>query len=123
MLGRLGSSYVMKHFRLFIVLAVVAGFVVACGGSGKPRSVPDNAVAVVGDATITKARYNRVVGQAKRSYKAQHRPFPKAGTQSFTNLRAQIIQFLVERAEYEQEAKKLDVKVGDKEVDDRLQQV
>jgi foldase protein PrsA len=113
----------MKHFRLFIVLALTALFAVACGGSGKPRSVPDDAVAVVGDATITKARYNDVLAQAKRSYKAQKRPFPAAGTPTFTTLRAQIIQFLVERTEYEETAKKFDIKVGDKEVDDRLQQV
>jgi foldase protein PrsA len=113
----------MRHLRLFIVLALVALFAAACGGSSGPRSVPDDAVAVVGGDTITKDKYNQILGQAQRSYKAQGKPFPKAGTQTFTTLRAQIIQYLVERSEYEQAAKDLGVKVSDKDVDDRLQQV
>jgi foldase protein PrsA len=38
-------------------------------------------------------------------------------------LQAQVVQFLVERSEYDQKAKDLGVKVGDKEVEDRLNQV
>jgi foldase protein PrsA len=113
----------MKHFRLFIVAAVVAVLAAGCGGTDKPSSVPNDAVAVVGGATISKDRYGQVLAQAKRSYKAQRKSFPKAGTQSFTTLRAQIIQFLVERSEYEQKAKDEGVEISDKEVDARLQQV
>src|SRR5919202_1763174 len=119
----LGSSYVMKHFRLFIVAALVAALAAGCGGGGKPSSVPNDAVAVVGGDTISKDKYNQVLAQARRSYKAQRKPFPKPGTQEFTTLRSQIIQFLVERSEYEQKAKDEGVKVSDKQVDDRLQQV
>ena len=119
----LGSSYVMKHLRLVSILALVAAFAAACGGSTGPKSVPSDAVAVVGGDTITKADYNQVLDQAKRSYVAQKKPFPKAGTQAFSTLRAQVIQFLVERSEYNQEADKLGVKVSDKDVSDRLNQV
>jgi foldase protein PrsA len=118
----LGPSYVMKHIRLVILLALAALLLAACGGSSA-RSVPNNAVAVVGGDTITKDRYNTVLAQAQRSYKAQNRSFPKAGTQAFTALRAQIIQFLVERSIYEQKAKDLGVTVSNKDVSDRLQQV
>jgi foldase protein PrsA len=114
----------MKHIRLVIVLALAALIVTACGGSsGKPKSVPNDAVAVVGGDTISKARYNTVLDQAKRSYSAQKKPFPKPGTQSFNTLRGQIIQFLVEQSEYEQAAKDKHVSVSDKEVSDRLNQV
>jgi parvulin-like peptidyl-prolyl isomerase len=113
----------MKHLRLFIVLALAAGLLAACGGSGKPSSVPDNAVAVVGGATIAKAAYNQVLDQAQRSYQAQHKAFPKAGTQAYNSLRAQIIQFLVERSEYEQVAKDKGIKISDSDVEARLQQV
>jgi foldase protein PrsA len=111
----------MKHIRLVIILALAALLLAACGGSA--RSVPNNAVAVVGGDTISKDRYNTVLSQAKRSYQAQHRSFPKAGTQAFTTLRAQIIQFLVERSIYEQKAKDLGVTVSNTDVDNRLQQV
>lgn len=113
----------MKHFRLVVILALVAAFAAACGGSGGARSVPDDAVAVVGDGTITKAEYTKVLDQAKRSYAAQKKPFPKAGTQQFTGLQGQVIQFLVERSEYDQKAKELGIEVSDKEVTDRLDQV
>jgi parvulin-like peptidyl-prolyl isomerase len=114
----------MKHIRLVLILALVAAFAAACGGGGGgARDVPNDAVAVVGDGTITKADYDKILGQAKRSYSAQHRAFPKAGTQQFTALQGQIVQFLVERSEYDQEAKKMNVKVSDKEVTDRLNQV
>jgi parvulin-like peptidyl-prolyl isomerase len=118
----LGSSFVMKHIRLVLILAFVAAIVAACGSSG-PRAVPDDAVAVVGGDTITKSEFDKILNQAKRSYAAQHRAFPKAGTQQYTALQGQIVQFLVERSEYDQEAKKMGIKVSDKEVADRLNQV
>jgi len=63
----------MKHLRLVLILALVAAFAAACGGgSGAPKSVPSDAVAVVGGDTISKDRFNEVLDQAKRSYKAQN---------------------------------------------------
>jgi len=120
----LGSSYVMKHLRLVPILALVAAFAAACGGgSGAPKSVPSDAVAVVGGDTITKADFNQTLDQAKRSYTAQHKPFPKPGTATYGAVRSQIIQYLVERSEYTQKAKDLGVKVSDKDVSDRLDQI
>jgi foldase protein PrsA len=113
----------MKHIRLVLILAAVAAFAAACGGSDSARSVPDNAVAVVGDDTITKTDFQTILDQAKRSYAANKRQFPKAGTQQYSALQAQIVQFLVERSEYDQKAKDLGIKVTDKEVNDRLNQV
>jgi foldase protein PrsA len=114
----------MKHLRLVLILALVAAFAAACGGGGgAPKSVPSDAVAVVGDDTISKDRFNDVIAQAKRSYTAQHKEFPKPGTSTYGTLRGQIIQFLVERSEYNQSAKDLGVKVSDKDVDDRLEQI
>ena len=82
----LGSSYVMKLLRLVPILALVAAFAAACGGgSGAPKSVPNDAVAVVGSDTITKVSYNQTLDQAKRSYKAQNKPFPKPGTAAVLN--------------------------------------
>jgi foldase protein PrsA len=118
----LGSSFVMKHLRLVFILALVAAIVAACGGGGKP-SVPNNAVAVVGDATITKADYTKVLDQAKKSYAAQKRPFPKPGTTEYSGFQAQIMKYLVERVEYTQAAKDHHIKVSEKEVTDRLDQI
>ena len=114
----------MKHIRLVILIALAALLVAGCGSSGSSsQSVPDDAVAVVGGATISKDQYNQILAQAKRSYAAQRRTFPKEGTQAYTTLRGQIIQFLVERSIYEQAAKDKGVKVSDEDVSNRLQQV
>src|SRR5438045_7233915 len=109
----------MKHLRLVLILALVATVAAACGGGGAPKSVPSDAVAVVGNDTISKDRFNEVLADAKRSYQATHKPFPKPGTPPYGTLRSQIIQLLVERSEYEQSAKDLGVKVSDKDVRDR----
>jgi parvulin-like peptidyl-prolyl isomerase len=113
----------MKHLRLVLILAFVAAVAAACGGSSTPKSVPSDAVAVVGGDTISKDQFNQVLDQAQRSYQAQHKAFPKPGTQTYGAVRAQIIQFLVERSEYDQKASDLNVKVSDKDVNDRLDQV
>ena len=83
-LGLLGSSYVMKHLRLVLILAFVASVAAACGSSSSaPTTVPNDAVAVVGGNTITKDQFNQVLDQAKRSYVAQHKPFPTPGSQTY----------------------------------------
>jgi foldase protein PrsA len=113
----------MKHFRLVPILAFVALFVAACGGDSSPKSVPSDAVAVVGGDTITKAEFAQVLAQAQRSYKAGHKPFPKPGTPTYGTIRSEIMQFLVERSEYSQKANDLGVKVTDKDVQNRLNEI
>jgi foldase protein PrsA len=114
----------MKLLRLAPILALVAAFAAACGGgSGAPKSVPSDAVAVVGSDTITKDEFNQTLDQAKRSYKAQHKPFPAPGSSTYGAVRSQIIQYLVERSEYTQKADDLGVKVSDKDVQGRLDQI
>jgi foldase protein PrsA len=109
------------------VIAVLSGFalvlvVAACGGGG-PRSVPSDAVAVVGDQSISKSDWDALMEQTKQNYKATNHPFPKAGSVELANLRSNVTQFLVSSSEYEQEAKKLGINVTDKDVTARLNQI
>jgi foldase protein PrsA len=99
-----------------LTLVAVAG----CGGNGK---VPADAVAVVDGTKINRSDYNQIVAQAKKSYKNQKRDFPKAGSQEFQTLKNQVVQFLVQREQFEQKAKGLDVKITDKQIDARLAQI
>lgn len=121
----------MKHLRAalsLLVLALAAVFLVACGGSEK--SVPAEAIAVVGDQEIPKAEFDALLDQARASYEAQKseenpegRPFPKAGTPEYNTLKTQAVAFLVQRAQFEQKAKELDIEVTDKQVMDRLAEI
>jgi foldase protein PrsA len=116
------GAFCMRRVSQVLFAIAVLLAVSACGGGG-PRSVPSDAVAVVGDQTITKAEWDQLLQQTKQNYKATNHKFPKAGSVELANLRANVTQFLVVAKEYEQEAQKLGVKVTDKDVSDRLQQI
>jgi parvulin-like peptidyl-prolyl isomerase len=103
-----------------LLLAALAGVVVLAGCGSDKESVPTNAVAVVGDETVTKAEFDKLIDQAKGSYKTQKRKFPEPGSQEYEALRGQAMQFLVQRAQFEQEADDLGIKISDEDVDKRL---
>jgi parvulin-like peptidyl-prolyl isomerase len=111
----------MKSSRLLAVLAVVlatAALAAGCGSSNP--SVGANDVAVVGDQTISKDQFDRLMDQAKRNYAANKQPWPETGTAQYVALRKQAMQFLVQRAEFEQKAADMDIKVTDADVDKQL---
>jgi parvulin-like peptidyl-prolyl isomerase len=112
----------MRKLLVILSIAALAAALAGCGGGGT-KDVPENGVAVVGSVTITKAQYDQLMDQAKRSYKQQKRDFPKAGTAEHNQLKNQAMQFLVQRAQFAQKAEELDVKVSDKQVQDRLGQI
>ena len=96
---------------------------IGLAGCGGDEDVPADAVAVVDGQEIAKSDYDALIAQAKKSYKNQKREFPAAGSQEFQTLRNQAVQFLVQREQFEQKAEDLDVKVTDKQVDARLEQI
>jgi parvulin-like peptidyl-prolyl isomerase len=115
----------MKRFLpFFVLLAVVALLATACGGSSsKAKSVPSDAVARVGDDTITKSEFNALLAEAKQSFKSQKRAFPKAGSQQYKSLQDQAVQYLIQRSEFDQKGQDLGVNVTDAQVTKRLTQI
>lgn len=112
----------MKISRSLLLLCALVSLTLAgCGGGSD--SVPQDAVAVVDGQTIAKADYEGLLKQAKTSYKNQKRDFPKAGSQEYQTLKNQAVSFLVQREQFEQQAKSLGVEITDKQVDDRLAQI
>jgi foldase protein PrsA len=111
----------MKSTRLLAVLAVVLGAAALAAGCGSDNpSVGANDVAVVGDQTISKDQFDRLMDQAKKNYAANKQPWPETGTPQYVALRKQAMQFLVQRAEFEQKAADLDIEVTDADVDKQL---
>jgi parvulin-like peptidyl-prolyl isomerase len=98
-------------------LAVLA---VGCSSGDDTGDVPAGSVAVVGDRAITKSEFDDLVEYAKQSYTAQKRPFPKAGTQEYAQIRDQAVRFLVQRAQFEVKADDLGVDVSDDAVGKRI---
>jgi parvulin-like peptidyl-prolyl isomerase len=107
------------HLIALIVIALTGVFVTAGCGSNNP-SVGANDVAVVGDETISKDQFDRLIDQAKRNYEQNHQKFPETGTTQYIALRKQAMQFLVQRAEFEQKAKDMGIKVTESDVDRQL---
>ena len=120
----LGALF-MRYRRILLLLAVLTVPAVAagCGGDDGGKSLSRDSIAVVGDQEIAKEEFDALLTQAKKSYEAQKREFPKAGTPEYDTLKNQAVQFLVQRAQFEQEAEELGVEVKDDAVDKRLEQI
>ena len=111
----------MKRLHLIALIALaLAGVFIAAGCGSDEQSVGANDVAVVGDESISKAQFDRLIDQAKKNYKANHQTFPAPGTTQYIALRKQAMQFLVQRAEFEQKAKDMGIKITDSDVDHQL---
>jgi parvulin-like peptidyl-prolyl isomerase len=97
-------------------LALVAVLAAAgCGGSND--DVPANSVASVDGVAITKTEVDNLMARARKSYEAQKRDFPKAGTSEYQGLQSQAVAYLVQRLEFENEAKARGIDVTDGEID------
>jgi foldase protein PrsA len=115
--------------RLFLVPLVLSLTLLAaaCGGGGSSSddgksggtASGDDAAVVNGDH-ITQATLDRRLSEAACSYKLQKKPFPKPGTTEYQQIRSQILQNLVQRAQLAQKAPGLDVKITDKQVEAQL---
>lgn len=99
--------------------------VAACGGDDarSPADVPPDAIALLGDDEIPKAEFDELMDRAKTSYKQQTRPFPKAGTPEYDQLKDRAVSYLVQRYEFRKEAQELGIEVTDKELDARLAKI
>jgi parvulin-like peptidyl-prolyl isomerase len=117
----------MRKTLLVVFACALALAASACGGGGAEKKtsadVPPDAIAVVGDQAISKAEFQRLMDRARKNYELQKRPFPKPGTAEYNNLKNQAVVYLVQKAEYEQEAKSLGVTVTDAEVQKRLDEI
>lgn len=96
------------------LIAAVAALA-ACGGGSK--TVPPDAVALVGSVPITKVQFNDLIKQAESQAKATGQPVPTIGSAQYTQLTQRAVAYLVQVSELEQQAQKLGVKVTSKDVD------
>src|SRR5918994_708453 len=116
----------MSFFARWILVPVaLAGVLVAsaCGSDDGPKTAPAGSVAVVGDTEIPKSEFDRIIGQAEKSYEAQGQEFPKTGSPEYNALRDSIVASLVERAEFELEAEEMDIEITDAEIEKRLDEL
>ncbi len=114
--------------RVIVVLisaALMVGALTALAACGSSGSVPSGAIATVNGTPVTQQQFDQIVTQAKAQYKSQPGApaFPKAGTPQYDQLKASIVNYLVQNEVINQEAKKLNITVTDKELTDRIAQI
>lgn len=106
-----------------VLLALLASALVfaACGGN----KVPAGAIASVGGATVTQQQFDQILAQAKAQYASQQGapPFPKEGTAQFDQLKASIVNYLVQNEVIKQQAADMNVSVTQKQLDERVKQI
>jgi parvulin-like peptidyl-prolyl isomerase len=115
----------MKQLRVFsvLVLSLLSVLVAAACGSGDGESVPNDAVAVVAGEEIPREQFDALLEQTKAGYKQQGRDVPKAGTPEYATLKTNIVQYLVQRAQFEEKAQELGITISDKQIDDELAKI
>jgi parvulin-like peptidyl-prolyl isomerase len=114
----------MKRAPLIALLAVglLAALVATACGSENP-GVGANDVAVVGDQTISKDEFDELLDRARENYEKNNQTFPAAGTAQYVALRRQAMQFLVQRAQFEQKAKELGLEITESDVEKQMQTI
>jgi parvulin-like peptidyl-prolyl isomerase len=108
---------------LMLAAAALAVLTVVAAGCGDTDEVPSDAVAVVDGTPISKSTLDELLTRTKKTYAAQKRQFPKAGTPEYQSLQTQAVAFLVQREEYAREAEKLGVKVTDAQIQKKVDDV
>ena len=113
----------MSKVKFSLLFVIFAALLAGCGGgSASPSS---NDVATVGSIHVSKAQFDALIAQAKRSYASQTPPktFPKPGTTDYETIKGQAVTLLVQQAEREQKAASMGIKISDSAVQTRLDQI
>jgi parvulin-like peptidyl-prolyl isomerase len=113
----------MNKVKFPLLLVLFAALFAGCGGGSAKLKSSD--VAAVGSIHITKTAFNALIEQAKRSYATQTPPkaFPKPGTVDYGTIQGQAVTLLVQQAEREEKAGSMGIKITDKNVQARLDQI
>jgi parvulin-like peptidyl-prolyl isomerase len=112
----------MQRARFLLPLVVVGALVAGCGGGSSAKLQSDD-VAVVGNQHVKKIDFDALMEQAKLSYTQQGRAFPKVGTSGYETIKGQAVTLLVQQAERAEKAPSLGVKITDKQITQRLNQI
>jgi foldase protein PrsA len=112
---------VLKNRRLLALVACCAALVAVaagCGGSGGGSTgVPKDDVAIVAGTPITKAQLQTLIDASINNFKHTNQPVPKAGSSDYKSLQQRLVQYLVTKTEFDQEAKRRHVSVTTKQID------
>jgi parvulin-like peptidyl-prolyl isomerase len=116
----------MRSLIIFLAACALVIGLTACGGDDGPKTsadVPADAIALLGETEVPRAEFDELIDRAKESYKAQDRPFPKAGTPEYNDLKTRAVTYLVQRYQWRTEAEELGIEVKESDIDKRLDEL
>ena len=117
------SSHIRRNIPVLLLALVAVLAVAACGGEGSSSAdVPEGAIAVVGDKTVTKEEFDQAIEQQKKTAEAQKQDFPEVGTPEYEALKANLVKGLIAQREWELEGESMGIKVTDQEIETQLNQ-
>ena len=124
-----------KAILAAVVLALLLPALVLAGCS---KEVPAGAIAAVGDGVITQEQFDEIWSEAQAQYKSQGITLPEEGTAQYKQIKASIVNYLVQNEVIAQVAAEesvdikvdgedvsvpMNIKVTDKELQDRIKQI
>jgi foldase protein PrsA len=111
----------IRHLAVLVACcATVALLVSACGGSSS-ASLPNNSVATVNGQAISQAQFQQLMAEyLHATYAANKQQVPKSGSAEYKAGAQKVVQYLVQRTELEQQAKKLGITVTPKDIDNGI---
>ena len=106
-----------------LLVLVLPALLAACGSD--EVKVPAGAVAAVGSGVVTQEQFDQIWAQAEAQYKSQAGApaFPKAGSAQYNQLKASIVNYLVQNQVIKDKAAAMKVTVTDKQFQDRIKQI
>jgi foldase protein PrsA len=106
---------------LALVVPVLA--LAACGAD--EQKVPAGAIAAVADGVVTQEQFDQIWAQAEAQYKSQDNapPFPAEGSTEYNQLKASIVNYLVQNQIVKEKAAEMNVTVTDKAFQERMKQI
>jgi foldase protein PrsA len=115
----------MKKLIVGVALLTLAVPVLLLSACGSDQKVPAGAVAAVGDGVVTQQQFDQIWKQAEAQYKSQEGapPFPSPDSTQYNQLKASIVNYLVQNQIIAEKAKAMGVSVTDKQLADRMKQI
>lgn len=104
-----------------LALLIVTGLILVAAGCGS--GVPEDAVATVGDVSVSKARLQELMKQAETQMESYGYSFPEEGTDTYDQYVAQMVDYLVQAEVVVQGAATLDLSVTDEEIDAEVTEI
>lgn len=102
---------------------LAAAGLLAAGCGSESAGVPSDAVATVGDVSVSQTDFEQLMTQARTQMEASGMSVPEKDSSSYDHYVAQIVQYMVQEQVIAQSAADLGVTVTDKDVADQVAQL